>query len=77
MNLKVDWFFDKEEKWKEEIGELRRIVLECYLIEDLKWGCLCYIYEKWNIVLIYVFKEYCVFLFFKGVLMKDLKGIFI
>ena len=77
MNVKVDWFFEKEEKWKEEIAEMRKIVLECHLTEDLKWGCPCYTYEKKNIVLIHVFKEYCAFLFFKGALMKDPKKILI
>lgn len=71
MNPKVDWFFEKEEKWKAEVNELRKIVLECHLAEELKWGCPCYTYEKRNIVLIHVFKEYCAFLFFKGALMKD------
>lgn len=77
MNPKVDWFFEKEEKWKKEVNELRKIVLECHLTEDLKWGCPCYTYEKKNIVLIHVFKEYCAFLFFKGALMKDPKKILI
>ena len=77
MNPKVDWFFDKAEKWHGEIKELRRIVLECHLTEDLKWGCPCYTYEKKNIVLIHVFKEYCALLFFKGALMKDPEGILI
>lgn len=77
MNPKVDWFFEKEEKWKSEVKELRKIVLECHLTEDLKWGCPCYTYEKKNIVLIHVFKEYCAFLFFKGALMKDPKKILI
>ncbi len=77
MNPKVDWFFEKEEKWKSEVTELRKIVLECHLTEDLKWGCPCYTYEKKNIVLIHVFKEYCAFLFFKGALMKDPKKILI
>lgn len=71
MNPKVDWFFEKEEKWKSEVKELRKIVLECHLKEELKWGCPCYTYEKKNIVLIHVFKEYCALLFFKGALMKD------
>ena len=75
MNPKVDWFFEKEEKWKKEVEEMRKIVLECHLTEDLKWGCPCYTYEKKNIVLIHVFKEYCAFLFFKGALMKDPKKI--
>lgn len=77
MNPKVDWFFEKEEKWQKEVKELRKIVLECHLTEDLKWGCPCYTYEDKNIVLIHVFKEYCAFLFFKGALMKDPKGILI
>jgi uncharacterized protein YdeI (YjbR/CyaY-like superfamily) len=77
MNPKVDWFFEKEEKWQKEVTELRRIVSECHLTEDLKWGCPCYTYEDKNIVLIHVFKEYCAFLFFKGALMKDPQDILI
>lgn len=71
MNPKVDWYFEKEEKWQKEIAQMRKIVLECHLTEDLKWGCPCYTYEKSNIVLIHTFKDYCAFLFFKGALMKD------
>jgi uncharacterized protein YdeI (YjbR/CyaY-like superfamily) len=71
MNPKVDWYFEKEEKWHDEIAEMRKIVNECHLTEDLKWGCPAYTFEKKNIVLIHVFKEYCAFLFFKGALMKD------
>lgn len=77
MNPKVDWYFNKTEQWQEEVKELRRIVLECHLAEELKWGCPCYTYEKSNIVLIHVFKDYCAFLFFKGALMKDPEGILI
>lgn len=77
MNPEVDWFFEKEGKWKKEVNELRKIVLECHLAEELKWGCPCYTYEKRNIVLIHVFKEYCAFLFFKGALMKDPANILI
>lgn len=77
MNPKVDWFFDKAGKWQEEVKELRKIVLECHLTEDLKWGCPCYTYEDKNIILIHVFKEYCAFLLFKGALMKDPEDILI
>jgi len=77
MNPKVDFYFDKAKKWQEEINKMRKIVLECHLAEELKWGCPCYTYEKKNIVLIHVFKEYCAFLFFKGALMKDKEGILI
>ena len=77
MNLKVDWYFNKAGKWHKEIGKLREIVLNCDLVEELKWGCPCYSYQKKNIVLIHVFKEYCAVLFFKGVLLKDPKNIMV
>jgi uncharacterized protein YdeI (YjbR/CyaY-like superfamily) len=77
MNPKVDWYFNKNQKWHEEIETLRTIVLSCGLNEELKWGCPCYTIDKKNIVLIHVFKEYCALLFFKGALLKDPNGILI
>jgi uncharacterized protein YdeI (YjbR/CyaY-like superfamily) len=77
MNPKVDFYFDKATKWQEEIKKLRTIALDCGLTEALKWGCPCYLFEKSNIVLIHVFKEYCAFLFFKGSLLKDTADILI
>ena len=76
-NPKVDWFFSKAKKWQEEYDRLRMIVLDCGLTEELKWGCPCYTFENSNIVLIHGFKEYCAFLFFKGALLKDAKGILV
>src|SRR5215467_12154680 len=77
MNSKVDWYFNKAGKWQKEIKKLREIILDCNLVEELKWGNPCYTYEKKNIVLIHYFKEYCALLFFKGSLMKDPKKILI
>ncbi len=77
MNPKVDWYFIKSKKWREEIEHLRTIVLDCGLTEELKWGCPCYTLDKNNIVLIHVFKDYCALLLFKGVLLKDESGILI
>lgn len=68
---KVDFYFEKAEKWKEELELLRNIALDCHLVEELKWGSPCYTFEKSNIVLIHAFKNYCAFLFFKGALIKD------
>ena len=76
-NPKVDWFFSKATKWQKEYEQLRSIALDTGLTEELKWGCPCYAFEKKNIVLIHGFKEYCAFLFFKGALLKDSKGILI
>jgi uncharacterized protein YdeI (YjbR/CyaY-like superfamily) len=77
MNPKVDFYFNKEKKWKEEIERMRTIALDCGLDEVLKWGCPCYAAQKNNIVLIHVFNEYGAFLFFKGVLLNDAHGVLI
>lgn len=77
MNPRVDFYFDKAGKWQKEIGQLRKIVLDCGLDEKLKWGCPCYTYQEKNVVLIHVFKDYCAFLFFKGALLNDPNGILI
>src|SRR6188768_3938458 len=74
-NPKVDWFFAKDTQWQKEYEKLRKIILECGLIEELKWGCPCYTFENTNIVLIHGFKEYCAYLFFKGALLNDPDGI--
>ena len=76
-NPKVDWYFNKERKWQEEVKQLRTIVLSNGLTEELKWGHPCYTLDKNNVVLIHDFKEYCALLFHKGALMKDPKDILI
>jgi len=81
MNPKVDFYFNKG-KWQKEIKLLRTLILDpiaigCGLTEELKWGCPCYSFQKSNIVLIHVFKEYCAVLFFKGALLNDANGILI
>ena len=77
MNPKVDFYFSKTKTWQKELEQLRKIVLDCGLTEELKWGCPCYTFQKTNIVLIHVFKEYCALLFFKGALLNDASGILI
>jgi uncharacterized protein YdeI (YjbR/CyaY-like superfamily) len=77
FNPKVDFYFTKAKKWKQEVDQLRMIILSCSLTEELKWGCPCYTYEDSNIVLIHDFKEYCAVLFFKGALLKDPKKVLI
>src|ERR1700704_5451165 len=77
MNPKVDKYLSKAKKWKKELEKLRMIILDCGLTEELKWGVPCYTFQKKNIVLIHVFKEYCAVLFFKGALLNDADGILI
>ncbi len=57
MNPKVDFFFNKAQKWHEEYEKLRTIILNCGLNEELKWGCPCYTFQGKNIVLIHGFKR--------------------
>ncbi|HEX8461582.1 MAG TPA: DUF1801 domain-containing protein [Segetibacter sp.] len=77
INPNVDFYFVKAKKWQEEINQLRQVILDCGLTEELKWGVPCYTFQKSNIVLIHVFKEYCAVLFFKGALLQDTHGILI
>lgn len=57
--------------WNEGLHEMRRIALECGLIEDFKWQHPCYTFEKKNILILGAFKEYFAFNFFKGALLND------
>lgn len=77
INPKVDFYFNKAGQWQKEFEQLRMIVLDCGLTEELKWGNPCYTLDGKNIVLIHGFKEYCALLFFKGALLKDPKKLLI
>lgn len=76
-NPKVDAFLSRETKWQEEFEQLRRMMLNLELIEELKWGVPCYTVNGKNVVLIHGFKEYCAILFVKGALLKDDEGVLI
>ena len=75
MNPKVDAYFRKAKKWREESEKLRMILLDCGLTEELKWDKPCYAFQKSNIVIIIPLKEHCALMFCKGALLKDPKGI--
>lgn len=77
MNPEVDFFFDKAKQWQKEFEQLRIMVLDCGLTEELKWGVPCYTFRKSNIVLIHGFKEYCALLFHKGALLNDSNGVLV
>jgi uncharacterized protein YdeI (YjbR/CyaY-like superfamily) len=74
---KVESFLARTTEWKPEIEALRKIILDCDLTEDFKWGWPCYSIDKKNVVLIHGFKDYCALLLFKGALMKDPDNILI
>jgi uncharacterized protein YdeI (YjbR/CyaY-like superfamily) len=73
----VDEYLRSAKKWQGELKELRRIVLDCELVEELKWRTPCYTIGQKNVVMISALKEYCALSFFKGALLKDAKGILV
>jgi uncharacterized protein YdeI (YjbR/CyaY-like superfamily) len=75
MNPKVDEYLGKAKKWQEELFKLQEIILDCQLVEELKWKVPCYTINGKNIVLIHAFKDYCALLFMKGSLLNDSKNI--
>jgi uncharacterized protein YdeI (YjbR/CyaY-like superfamily) len=62
-------------KWQKEADKLRKIVLDCDLIEEIKWGKLCFTYQKKNVAVVIPLKDSCALSFFKGALLKDPKHI--
>ena len=71
MNPKVDAYFSKLKQWQEELEQLRAIILDCGLTEELKWGSPCYTFQDKNIIILGGFKSNCVISFLKGVLLSD------
>jgi uncharacterized protein YdeI (YjbR/CyaY-like superfamily) len=65
----------KVHKWPEELRLLRELVLECGLVEELKWGVPCYTYQQANICIVSAFTEYASISFFKGALLFDESGL--
>ncbi len=62
-------------KWQKEADKLRKIALDCGLTEELKWGKLCFTFQKKNVVIVIPLKVSCALAFFKGALLKDPKRI--
>jgi len=62
-------------KWQKEMDNLRKLVLDCDLTEELKWGKPCFTYQKKNVAIIIPLKDACALSFFKGALLKDPKHI--
>src|SRR5271163_641207 len=46
-------------KWQKETDNLRKVVLDCDLVEELKWGKPCFTYQKRNVAIIIPLKDAC------------------
>lgn len=71
MNPKVDAYIDRDEQWGKETEKMRKIILDCGLTEELKWGQPTYTHNGTNVLIIQGFKEYCALMFLKGALLSD------
>lgn len=63
----------KVHNWTAQLELLRKIVLECGLTEEAKWGVPCYTFQQKNVLMLSAFKDYCSISFFKGSLLSDKK----
>lgn len=85
MNTDVDLYFTegcgrcplggtpdcKVHNWTEELKHLRKIILECGLTEESKWGVPTYTYQHTNVLVLAALIDYCAISFFKGALLND------
>ncbi len=71
VNPKVDEFIEKQDTWKAEFKEFRRIVLKSGLKEEIKWKVPVYTDNGKNILILHGFKEFIALNFVKGSLLKD------
>jgi uncharacterized protein YdeI (YjbR/CyaY-like superfamily) len=75
MNPKVDDYLRNTTKFQKELELLRLIVLDCGIIEELKWGTPCYMFQKNNMILLGAFKDSCIISFLKGALLSDAENL--
>jgi uncharacterized protein YdeI (YjbR/CyaY-like superfamily) len=75
QNPQVTAFVSRAQTWRGEIQQLRSILLDCGLDEDLKWGKPCFRFEGRNVAIIQPFKDHCSLMFFKGALLEDTHGL--
>ena len=71
----IDVFIEEATRWKEEMRELRSLLLSCDLTEELKWGKPCYSAHGGNIAIMQPFREHLSLMFFKGALLEDSQDI--
>jgi uncharacterized protein YdeI (YjbR/CyaY-like superfamily) len=74
-NSNVDAFIANAKNWRQELKQLRPILLDSELTEDFKWSQPCYTFQGKNVVVLGLLKDSCAFAFFKGALLKDVHGV--
>lgn len=77
MDNKVELYFKGLKQWKNELNDLRALLLNKELDESLKWGRPCYSRNGKLIIGLSGFKNHYGMWFFHGVYLKDKKGVLI
>ena len=75
MNAKVEIFYARDGRWRDELAALRAILLACPLTEDFKWRSPVYTAHGGNVATVWGLKDNAALSFFKGVLLRDPEGI--
>ena len=75
MKPQLDAYFESAVQWQCELKQLRTLVLDAQLAENLKWGSPCYSFEGSHVVILGSLKGCCSISFFKGALLQDPQGI--
>jgi uncharacterized protein YdeI (YjbR/CyaY-like superfamily) len=57
--------------WHKVMEPIREIILDCMLVEEIKWGVPCYTFQGKNVLILSALKEFACIGFFKGVLLSD------
>ena len=74
---KIEAFYAKPARWRDELSALRGVLLDCPVAEDFKWGKPCYTAHGGGVVAVWRMKTHCALAFFKGVLLKDEHGLLV
>ena len=62
-------------QWTRELGELRKLLLESGLDEEMKWGSPCYTLGGKNVAMLVSLRESCALQFSNGHALADPEGI--
>ncbi len=73
----ADDYFNSQDQWQDELGELRAILQSTELEECVKWGAPCYTLDGKNVIGIAGFKSYFGLWFHNGALLEDPDGVLI
>lgn len=75
MAKATDAFFKTGKTWHREAKQLRSILADTGLDEELKWGKPCYTHGGSNIAILQRMNDFLALMFFKGALLSDPKGL--